>query len=173
MMPNAVASAPAYAQADPPADKPVDDILPASCHCQSLRQAARRATALYDAAMAPFGLRISQFSILSRLQRHGPLSLQALAATLVLDRTTLGRNLRPLEREGLVASDTDPADKRVRLLGLTGRGRARLATALPAWREAQSAFEQQYGKPESAALQQELHRLTLALTVPERVTEDD
>jgi DNA-binding MarR family transcriptional regulator len=144
-----------------------------SCHCQSLRQAARRATALYDAAMAPYGLRISQYSILSRLRRYGPLSLQALAALLVLDRTTLGRNLRPLERDGLVASEAEAGDKRVRLLALTEEGRSVLQAAGPAWHAAQAAFEQQYGKSEASALQQALHRVTQALIVPERVAGED
>ena len=157
---------------NPVASPQGDDGPVSACHCQSLRQAARRATALYDAAMAPFGLRISQFSILSRLSRHGPMGLQALAAMLVLDRTTLGRNLRPLERDGLVASEADPADKRVRLLALSRKGLSVLQAAGPAWDEAQSTFERVYGPGQSAALQQELHRLTQALSVVESAAPD-
>ena len=133
------------------------------CNCQALRQAARRATAFYDAAMAPFGLRISQFAVLSRLGRDGPSSVQALAAELLLDRTTLGRNLRPLERDGLVASDGDPGDKRVRRLMLTEAGQARLMAALPAWRGAQAEFEACYGVSEAARLRADLSRLTVSL----------
>jgi DNA-binding MarR family transcriptional regulator len=162
-----------WGMGDPVASACVDEAAALPCHCHSLRQAARRATALYDAAMAPYGLRISQFSILSRLGRHGPLSVQALAAALVLDRTTLGRNLRPLERDGLVASETDAADKRVRRLGLTEAGRSLLEAARPAWREAQAAFERDYGRSRAAALQQELSRLTQVLVVPERIIEAD
>jgi DNA-binding MarR family transcriptional regulator len=143
------------------------------CHCQVLRQAARRATALYDAAMAPHGLRISQYSILSRLARYGPLSVQALAAALVLDRTTLGRNLRPLERDGLIASEPDAADKRVRRLVLTPAGASLLERSRPTWMEAQAAFEAQYGRVEAVALQQQLHRLTQSLIVPARVDTED
>jgi DNA-binding MarR family transcriptional regulator len=121
---------------------------------------------LYDAAMAPFGLRISQFTILVRLRRLGPLSLQALAAELVLDRTTLGRNLRPLERDGLVASEADAADKRVRRLVLTEAGLDVMRRAMPAWHTAQAAFEAQVGAAPAAALRAELHRATAVLQVP-------
>ena len=137
--------------------------LPALCHCQALRQAARRATALYDAAMAPFGLRISQFAILVRLRRLGPVSMQALAAEMVLDRTTLGRNLTPLEREGLVESAVGEGDKRVRLVAVTPAGIALVRQAAPAWDAAQQSYEAQYGAAPAAALRRDLHRLTIAL----------
>ncbi len=158
-MANDVASPPA-----PPASK----ALTLTCHCQSLRQAARRATALYDTAMASFGLRISQFSILVRLQQLGPSSLQTLAAVLVLDRTTLGRNLRALERDGLVASEAAPGDRRVRLLVLTAAGRALLLRARPAWDAAQASFEGQVGAEAAAALRVELHRVVVAMQAPEQ-----
>lgn len=134
-----------------------------ACTCQAVRQAARRVTALYDAAMAPFGLRISQFSLLGRLRRGGPLALQALATEMGLDRTTLGRNLRPLERDGLVRSEDDPDDRRVRRLVLTSAGLARLEAALPAWHEAQAAFEAGYGAAETLALRESLVRISTVL----------
>ena len=134
-----------------------------SCNCQALRQAARRATAFYDQAMAPQGLRISQFAVLNRLRRAGALSVQALAAELMLDRTTLGRNLRPLERDGLIASEVDRADGRVRRLVLTEAGVARLRAAWPAWEAAQARFEARYGAKPAASLRRELGRLRVAL----------
>jgi DNA-binding MarR family transcriptional regulator len=146
---------------------------PVLCHCHSLRQAARRATALYDAAMAPFGLRISQYAILARLRQSGPMSLQSLAAELVLDRTTLGRNLRPLERDGLVASSADANDRRIRRLVLTEAGLSLMRRARPAWQEAQASFEAQYGPAQAASLQRDLLRLTEALVVPDRLTPED
>lgn len=133
------------------------------CNCQALRQAARRATALYDAAMAPHGLRISQFAVLSRLRRAGPLSQQALATDLLLDRTTLGRNLRPLERDGLIAIETDERDRRVRRLAVTAKGLALVQDAMPAWHAAQQRFEAGYGAEAAASLRAALHRLTDAL----------
>src|SRR6266704_2253431 len=77
------------------------EIVP--CNCLALRQAARHVTQFYDQFLAPTGLRTTQFSILARLRRMGPMTINALAADLVMDRTTLGRNILPLERDGLVA----------------------------------------------------------------------
>ncbi|MGA9947175.1 MAG: MarR family winged helix-turn-helix transcriptional regulator, partial [Xanthobacteraceae bacterium] len=72
---------------------------PAGCNCLALRQAARHVTQIYDQVLAPSGLRATQYSILARLQRKGPMTNNALAAELVMDRTTLGRNILPLERD--------------------------------------------------------------------------
>ena len=146
-----------------PAENASRDAVTVLCHCHLLRQAARRATALYDAALAPFGLRISQYGILVRLRRLGPLSLQQLAAELVLDRTTMGRNLRPLERDGLIASEPDPADKRVRRLVLTPAGLDLVQRAYPSWTGAQSDYEAQVGAEPAMALRIELQRVMTAL----------
>ena len=75
------------------------------CTCLAVRQAARRITQFYDQHLAPVGLRTTQFSILSRLRRKGPMAINALAADMVMDRTTLGRNILPLERDGLIRID--------------------------------------------------------------------
>lgn len=91
------------------------------------------------------------------------MSMQALAAELVLDRTTLGRNLTPLEREGLVESTVVKGDKRVRLVAVTPAGIILLRKAAPAWNAAQQSFEAQYGVDSAAALRQDLQRLTAAL----------
>jgi DNA-binding MarR family transcriptional regulator len=157
---------------EPVASAPAEDSAPLLCHCQSLRQAARRATALYDAIMAPHGLRISQYAVLAQLGRHGPQSVHALAAALILDRTTLGHNLRPLERDGLIASVADATDKRVRRLSITPAGQALLERAGPAWTEAQTAFELRFGRAQSALLQRDLKRLTQSLIVTAGQGED-
>ena len=81
----------------------------------------------------------------------------------MLDRTTLGRNLRPLERDGLVASEADTEDKRVRRLVLTSAGLDLVRRAMPAWQTAQAMFEAQVGAAAAAALRAELHRTTAAL----------
>ena len=135
----------------------------AACHCQALRQAARRTTAFYDAALAPLGIRVSQFSILARLDRHGPRGIQALAAELVMDRTTLGRNIRPLERDGLLCMVANPADGRSRLLSITPRGADLVTAAEPAWRAAQAEFEARLGAEPATRLQTALQGVVTAL----------
>ena len=73
------------------------------CNCFAVRSAARHVTQLYDQLLAPAGLRVTQFSILAKLKRKGPLTINAPADEMVMDRTTLGRNIRPLERDGLIS----------------------------------------------------------------------
>jgi DNA-binding MarR family transcriptional regulator len=115
-----------------------------SCNCLAIRQAARRVTQLYESYLAPLGLRSSQYSVLARLSRLGPLSINELADGIVMDRTTMGRAIRPLERDGLVA--IGPAeDGRKRVVRLTPAGRARFKKALAEWRKAQRQFELSYG----------------------------
>ncbi len=82
-------------------------INPAACNCLALRQAARQVTQFYDQFLAPSGLRSTQYSILARLQRKGPMTINALAGELVMDRTTLGRNILPLQRDGLIAASPE------------------------------------------------------------------
>jgi len=107
------------------------------CACTTLRRAARAVTAAYDAALAPSGLRITQFSILRRLARLGPLPVTRLASEAALDRSTMGRNLNPLERRGLVRIEVGDADQRERIAYLTAAGEAAMKAALPHWRKAQ------------------------------------
>src|SRR5260370_11800262 len=75
---------------------------PEVCNCLALREATRHVTQFYDRLLASSGLRTTQFSILIRLRLEGPMTINALAKSLVMDRTTLGRNILPLEREGLI-----------------------------------------------------------------------
>lgn len=122
------------------------------CNCLALRQAARHVTVFYDRALAGSGLRTTQFSILSKLDRHGPMTINALAAVLVMDRTTLGRNLRPLTRDRLLSIERGRVDRRSKELHLTKRGRDRLAAAVVAWTVAQTQFEATFGIGRSAQL---------------------
>lgn len=129
-----------------------------ACNCLAIRQAARHVSQLYDQHLAPTGLRTTQFSVLARLDRLGPLAINELAASMVMDRTTMGRALRPLEREGLVAIGPG-RDGRTRALSVTPLGKRRLADAMPLWREAQRAFEAGYGSSRAAELRASLARL--------------
>ncbi|MGA7864484.1 MAG: MarR family winged helix-turn-helix transcriptional regulator [Stellaceae bacterium] len=130
------------------------------CNCLALRQAARHVTQFYDQFLAPAGLRATQFSILARLQRLGPMTISALAADLVMDRTTLGRNLQPLEREGLVAVVKGRTDRRSRETRLTDTGAERLRTAIEGWVKAQAGFEAVFGEQRSSELRGLLHAVS-------------
>ncbi|EWY38152.1 MarR family transcriptional regulator [Skermanella stibiiresistens SB22] len=107
------------------------------CACTTLRRVTRAVTAAYDAALAPSGLRVTQFSVLRTLARLGPLPVTRLAAEAALDRSTMGRNLDPLERRGLVRIAVGDADQRERVAHLTATGEAAIEAALPYWHEAQ------------------------------------
>jgi len=122
------------------------------CNCLAVRQAARYLTQFYDQFLAPSGLRATQFSILGMLRGYGPLSINALAKELVMDRTTLGRNMLPLEREGLIEIVPGTTDRRMKELRLTKAGADRLRAAAPGWSAAQAKFEAAFGQKRSAEL---------------------
>lgn len=134
-------------------------VLETPCSCLTLRQASRWLSQRYDEALAPCGLRITQYSVLSVLDRTGPSTLQDLAAALVMDRSTLGHNLRPLEREGLVVIGTDESDRRARRLSLSAKGKKALAEARPLWKAAQGEFERTFGGKDLETLQGLLRRM--------------
>jgi DNA-binding MarR family transcriptional regulator len=133
------------------------------CNCLALRQASRQATQLYDRHLAAEGLRTTQYSILSKLDRLGPLTINALAAAMAMDRTTLGRAIKPLQRDKLLAVGADDEDGRSRVLSLTAAGKARLKAAVPLWKKAQAEFEAAYGVSESSTLRGMLGRVVAAL----------
>jgi DNA-binding MarR family transcriptional regulator len=132
---------------------------PAGCNCLALRQAARHVSQFYDQFLAPSGLRTTQYSILARLQRKGAMTINALAAELVTDRTTLGRNLLPLQRDGLIAIGPGQSDRRSKEVRLTGEGSARFRSALKGWQEAQAQFETAFGVKRAKELRALLHEI--------------
>jgi DNA-binding MarR family transcriptional regulator len=132
----------------------------AICNCLALRQAARHVTQFYDRFLAPCGLRTTQYSILARLKREGPMTINRLAAALVMDRTTLGRNILPLQRDGLIAVIKSKSDRRRRELRVTEFGEARLKAAAKAWNEAQAAFEAAFGVKRSEELRALMREVT-------------
>src|SRR5580658_4370237 len=113
---------------------------PAACNCLALRQATRHVTQFYDQFISPLGLRTTQYSILAKLHRNGAMTINALAAELVMDRTTLGRNVLPLQRDGLVAVGRGKSDRRSKELRLTVSGLTRLRSAAKGWATAQERF---------------------------------
>src|SRR3954449_12667719 len=132
------------------------------CNCLAIRQAARYITQLYDQLFAPVGLRATQFAILSRLRRQGPMTINALAGLLVMDRTTLGRNILPLQRDGLIEIVASAADRRRRELRLTDSGLAKHTAALECWPVAQQRFEDVFGDERAAALRRLLREVVAA-----------
>jgi DNA-binding MarR family transcriptional regulator len=115
-----------------------------ACACTVIRRAARQVTHIYDEALAPTGLRITQYSLLANLDRHGAIAMTELADVLGMDRTTLTRNLGPLEREGLLSLRSS-GHGRTKLVTLTERGRRRLREAYPFWQQAQQRFSELEG----------------------------
>src|SRR5258706_1635007 len=96
------------------------------CNCAALRETARYVTQRYDQHLAAAGLRSTQFSILSRLKQLGPTTINTLAHAMVMDRTTLGRNILPLQRRRLIVVKRGESDARQKELHLTAAGRAPL-----------------------------------------------
>ena len=108
-----------------------------ACTCANLRKAARVVTQAYDAALQPAGLKATQFTVLAALVNRGDLPMIRLADALVMDRTTLTRNLKPLVRKGLIRIEQEE-DRRVRNVSLTATGRRVFGKACPRWEQAQA-----------------------------------
>lgn len=117
---------------------------PVACLCSNVRRAALALTSRYDEALAPHGLKVTQFSLLRAVERHGTPNLTELSGATGLDRSTLGRNLRVLEALGLVSLSPGD-DHRDRAVALTAGGRARLRAAAKAWARVQDALSTALG----------------------------
>lgn len=115
------------------------------CICINLRQASQTITQFYDTALEPSGLKVTQFSVLKAARYLEPVSISDLADYLGLDRTTLGRNLRILEREKLVTLGPGQ-DHRERVVRMTEQGQVAFQLAYPLWKLAQSKLTQGLGK---------------------------
>lgn len=123
-----------------------------------LRKAARHVTQFYDEVIRVTGLKTSQLSLLRAVYfRPGrELTMGELAEIMVMDRSTLGHNLRPLERDGLVRLQASPADRRVRIVTLSKKGRAKCEAGAESWARAQAAFESAFGAESTGRLRQDL-----------------
>ena len=135
---------------------------PEVCNCSALRQAARRVTRLYDDALAPTGLGVNQYSIVARLARVGPSTIRDLARRLVMDRSTLGHLLRPLEKRGLVRLHVAEQDGRSRVASLTPAGQAAVAKGRPLWAQAQRRFARAFGAESAVDLRLILKQVAMA-----------
>ena len=117
---------------------------PDLCYALAARKKARYLSRLYDRRLSKTGLTVSQFSILSLIDAHKRLKISELADLLVMERTSLVRTLRPLQGEGLIATERSPKGRSHDVM-LTASGRSRFADAKPRWKEAQRAYEQEVG----------------------------
>jgi len=129
------------------------------CNCTALRKASRRVSQLYDEALASCGLRVTQLAILNQIARMGTPTMGELARALVTDRGALAHNVKPLERDRLVETHPDPADRRNRLIALTKAGHRKIVDSERAWARAQQLFETSFGRDEAAALRRALARI--------------
>jgi DNA-binding MarR family transcriptional regulator len=139
-----------------------------TCACFNLRKAARAVTQVYDAALAESGLKATQFTVLlaASLAEGAPLS--RLADILVMDRTTLTRNLRPLEIQGLIQTERGK-DRRERLVSLSDKGRHVLDAAMPLWNRAQQTILNGFGTDRWTAILQELAAVVAVAQRPGQV----
>ena len=131
-----------------------------SCINFNLRKAMRAVSQHYDKILAPTNLRGTQFTILTMLSRLGALSITELAEHLVMDRTTLTRNLKPLEKDGHLTILPDIADKRSRRIVLTNTGKVAQEMAMPYWQQAQSEMVDFMGEEDTKLLIRFLQRLS-------------
>jgi DNA-binding MarR family transcriptional regulator len=126
------------------------------CHCTTLRKASRHLSQLYDDALVDSGLKTTQRSILSQIARSEPTTVRRLADAMVMDASALAHNLKPLERDGLIAIGVDPKDRRSRRIILTDLGHSKLRESEAAWAAAQRGFEAAFGKVASRSLREAL-----------------
>ena len=129
------------------------------CTCMRLRKASRRLSQIYDHSLEAAGMTVTQYGLLGHLAKFDGIGIGALAEKLIMDPTTLTRNLRPLERQGFVAMKPDRRDRRSRCLHLTASGRAAFESAEPAWVRAQRRIEEALGGAEASALNAALDRV--------------
>jgi DNA-binding MarR family transcriptional regulator len=128
------------------------------CNCLAARKASRYLTAAYDHALAPANLRATQFSILYKLAKNGPITIGELASAMAMDRTTLSTNLKPLEREGLLGM-VPGQDRRVKKVVISNAGLARYREAFPLWQAVQDEFESNYGEKRAETLRNSLRKV--------------
>jgi DNA-binding MarR family transcriptional regulator len=126
------------------------------CNCFAARQAARHVTKLYERHLAPAELTSAQFSILIGLDEAGEMTMNELAKALVMDRTTLLRAIKPLQRDELVISRAGANDVRQLVFSLSSAGARRLKKAFPLWMKAQQEFEAVIGSGEAARMRRDL-----------------
>jgi DNA-binding MarR family transcriptional regulator len=133
---------------------------PNLCYALAARKKARYLTRLYDSRLAPAGLSVSQFTILSLLEEHGRLKLAALGEMLIMERTSLVRALKPLQTAGYVVTETPDSGRAFDVL-LSAAGLQKVAEAAPLWRAAQREFEKEVGRDRAVSQRNDVLALNL------------
>jgi DNA-binding MarR family transcriptional regulator len=128
------------------------------CACLKVRTAARAVTRVYDNAFRPVGLRATQLSVLVAVAFSDAVSIASLSRLLGMDRSTLTRNLRPLEKKGLLALGPE-GHHRSRTLRITSKGEQLVRKALPLWEKAQEKLREELQRPNWTNLHSELNRV--------------
>lgn len=130
-------------------DQPADlegDLAPYQCHCLVARQLARHVSRIYDRRMAPAGISAGDLAVLEFVSRAGGLAVTDLAAAMLLERTTLLRNLKPLIDAGYLTTARDPAHPRRHVVSITPIGENKKREAHGLWQAAQDEFETEAGQ---------------------------
>ena len=139
----------------------------AECTCFNLRKATRVVQNLFDEAFRTIGLKGTQFTVLSHIFSYGPITLTKLADLMLLDRTTLARNLAPLERKGFIEINPG-SDLRTRYIDITEKGRNLLSRALPLWEKTQERIKNRLGDEKWSSMISNISELTSQLQVNQR-----
>jgi DNA-binding MarR family transcriptional regulator len=144
--------------------------IAAECTCQRARRAARSLSKAYDELLRPLGLEVPQLGVLAAVAHFGEGGAQivGLADALGLDRTTLTRNLVPLEKAGLIRVARSPTDARARIVLLTRAGERAIEEAFPLWQKAQQRVHDTFGKARTESIRGDLSDLITRLAGPEK-----
>ena len=138
----------------------MQSLVPEICSCSAIRQASRHMTRLYDDALSSVGISLNQYTMLAKLDRFGPQILQNFAALLIMDRSTLGHLLRPLQARGLITISLAAEDRRQRIVALTNHGSQVLGSARPLWAKAELRFEDIFGQSNALGLRAMMRQIT-------------
>lgn len=134
------------------------------CHAFTARHASRHLSQFYEHMIVDSGIHAQQFTILAIIKRKEPLTIIELALELAMDRTTLARSLRPIERDGYIAIASGKKDRRNRIISITKQGNEKLEAAAKLWRKAQAEFEKRFGVERAAKLREELRAAANAVS---------
>lgn len=129
------------------------------CYCKNLRDFTRKMTAIYDAELDAYGINIAQYSLMRLVINNNPVSLTRLGDIAGLDRSTVGRNVTVLARQGWLQVGRDGMDKRQQQVSITPEGEALIRDAFPSWQRCQHIIEERLGADNVMALQNIFHQI--------------